>query len=197
MNTDIDETLNALAVGQFGAVSRAQAYGRGIRADALDRRILRGIFRSATSRVLVSNSPPDSFEQRASIAILDGGPDAALSVFSTLAWVGLSGFALEPIHVSRPRRDGRLPSAGIVWHHPRNLRPEHLIEINGLITTTPTRALADMIALPNTRPKRCERALDNARSARLTNHVLRPVAPAPPELVRERRNPSGRSRRGF
>jgi hypothetical protein len=172
VNKNIDEALSALAHKQFGALSRAQAYESGIRKDAVDRRVDWGLFRNATTRVIVATSSPDSFEQRATIARLDGGPGAAVSVFTTLAWAGLSGFALEPIHVTRQRSDFRKAPTGVVWHIPRRLLPEHVMELNGLITTTPTRALADMLTLPNTSEKRCERALDNARSARLTNHVL-------------------------
>ncbi|MEY2419182.1 MAG: hypothetical protein QOG90_1862 [Actinomycetota bacterium] len=169
MNKDIDDTLNALARNQFGAIGRWQL---GVRRDAVDRRVEWGLYRDATPRVIVSTSSPDTFEQRATVARLDAGPGAAISVFTTLAWVGLSGFTLEPIHVARKRRDFRKPPNGVVSHIPRNLLPEHIIEVNGLITTTPTRALADMLTLPRTSAKRSERALDNARSSRLTNHVL-------------------------
>jgi hypothetical protein len=172
MNKEIDLVLNALAHNQFGAVAREQAYARGIRADAANRRMTWGAFRDATPRVIVSTSSPDSFEQRATIARLDAGPGAAVSVLTTLAFAKLPGFSLEPIHISRPRRDHREPAAGIVWHHPRLMLPQHVFELNGLITTTPTRALADMLALPDFSPARAERALDSARSARLTNHVL-------------------------
>jgi len=172
VNNKIDEFLTELAHKQFGAVARYQASERQIRGDAVQRRVDRGLFREATPRVIVSTSAPDSFEQRATIARLDAGPGSAVSVLTTLAFVGLSGFSLEPIHISRPRQDSRLPMEGIVWHHPRLMLPHHVFELNGLITTTPTRALADMLALPNFHAKRAERALDSARSARLTNHIL-------------------------
>jgi hypothetical protein len=169
---DIDETLSALAFEQFGAVARWQTSRASIRADAIERRIDWGLFRDATPRVIVSTSAPDTFEQRATIALLDAGEGSAVSVFTALAWAGLPGFALEPIHISRARRDFPTPPTGVVWHHPRNLLPHHVFELNRLITTTPTRALADMVASPGVHERRAERALDTARSQRLTNHVL-------------------------
>ena len=172
MNKEIDAKLNALAHRQFGAVAWYQTLDEGLRTDAVVRRVTWGVFRDATPRVIVSASAPDSFEQRATIARLDAGPGAAISVLTTLAWAGLSGFALEPIHVSRTRIGRREPPNGVIWHKPRLLLPSHVFEMNGLVTTTPTRALADMLAIPDFSEHRAERALDNARSSRLTNHVL-------------------------
>ena len=173
MNSLVDAVLAELARSQFGAVARYQTRAAGLRVDAVDRRVAWGTFREATPRVLVSTAAPDTFEQRAMVAKLDAGPGSAVSVVTAVAYFGLPGFDLEPIHVSRPRRDDRRPSDGVVWHHPRLLPSHHLLVLdNGLTLTTPARALADLFAVPKMHVQRVERAIDTARSSRLTNHAL-------------------------
>jgi hypothetical protein len=162
--------LRALAERQFGAFTRIQARNRGVSWHTLQRRVDWGVLREETERVLVVNGSPDSFEQRAMIGRLHAGPGSGMSVTSAAAHFGLSGFDLEPIHISRPRTNDRAARVGVVWHHPRLLPKHHLVVVNGLVVTTPARTLADLLLEPDMHEARVERALDSARSAALVNH---------------------------
>lgn len=166
----VEDALAEIAAVQFGAVARKQTRDAGVTTTALNRRIKAGHFSDVTDRVIVATASTDSFERRAMVALLDAGDGAALSHTTGAAEFGIAGFALEPIHVSRPRRSRREPTAGVIWHHPRFLPVSHLVRRpNGLTVTSPTRTLADLAGLPEIHPKRVERAINNAWSSGLTD----------------------------
>jgi hypothetical protein len=168
---EADGKLNEILSSQFGAVSREQGRSVKLNAHAMQRRVDSGALRWATDRVAVSTSAPDSFEQRTTVGLLDGGEGTALSSESALAYFGVSGFAAEPIHLSRTRTSNRDSLPNVVWHHPRYLPEHHVMRVNGLVVTTPARALADVANL-GLHPKRLERAFDSAWAARLVNRPL-------------------------
>ncbi len=158
--------LNEVAVEQFGVVSRTQARELGVDSDAIARRVRAGSWKSATDSVLISASAPDTFERRATIALLDAGARAGLSFDTALARYGIAGFKLEPVNISRPKMGlDRIASA--VLHESRFLPDHHLVVINGLVMTTPARTLADLASVRKMHPDRFARAADSAWAARL------------------------------
>lgn len=169
---EADRKLNELMSKQFGAVGRAQAREAGVERGPWVRRVRSGELEAKTPRVAVSPASTDCFERRATVGLLDAGPSSAISIESALAFYGVPGFALEPIHISRPRRDSRKPVEGVIWHHPRLLPVTHVLEVNGLRVTTPARALADYVGVEGVHPKRAERVIETTWAARLVNRPL-------------------------
>src|SRR5690606_27410498 len=109
---------------------------------------------------------PDTEAQRLMLTALDLSSDAAVSHHTAAARWGVPGFAVEPIHVTGSRERGR-PGRGAlgVVHQPRLLLPEHVLELDGIRTTTPARTLFDLAGVLH--PGRVERALDNMLAAGL------------------------------
>ena len=105
-------------------------------------------------------------------AVLDAGPGAAASHQTAAAMWQLPGFAIEPIEVvgrrSRARRTAR---ADVVVHEPKLLLPHHVVELDGVAVTTPSRVLFDLAGSPFVHPKRLERVLDTAWSRNLVSHA--------------------------
>lgn len=167
-----DEILNEFMSKQFGAVGRTQARIAGVSRGAWTRRVSSGALDAKSDRVAVSPSSTDSFERRLTVGLLDGGPGSAMSSESALAYYGVPGFALEPIHISRVRSGERPSLEGVVWHHSRLLPPQHVLEVNGLRMTTPARALADVVGRKGMHPERARRTIETAWAARLVNRPL-------------------------
>jgi hypothetical protein len=167
----LDLRLNELAVGQFGVVSRTQARQVGVDSDAIARRVRAGSWHDATGTVLVSASSPDTFERRATIGLLDAGARAGLSFDTALARYGVAGFELEPIHISRPKLGLDRHNGDVVLHESRYLPEHHLVVVNGLVTTTPARTLADLASVKKMHRDRFARTADSAWAMRL---VTRP-----------------------
>jgi hypothetical protein len=171
----IDERLAQIATTNFGVISRRRAHERDIDNEALLRRVNRGVLVVKTSRVLVVAGSTDSFERRATIMLEDGGPGTALGVDTALAWYGVAGFGLEPIHLLRPRGAKRESNEDVLWHRSRLLPSHHLVRVNGLVVATPARALADWGATPKLHPAKFARIVDNCLGAGL---VSRPALDA-------------------
>jgi hypothetical protein len=167
VRTDIDLRLHELALGQYGAVGQWQAASLEIDGATWRRRRSGSHWNVATSRVIVSASAPESFEQQLSIARLDAGPGAALSHPTATNVYDLSGFTQSPIHVSRPRRNAHTPPEGVKWHHPRLLPAHHILVVNGLPVTSPARMVADLAGLRGVHAEKARRIADSAWAAGL------------------------------
>ena len=134
----------------------------------LERRIRDEVVLAPTSRVLVLNGVPLTYELDAWIALLDAGTDAALSHESCLARWGLPGFALRPIHVTAGRSSSRF-EADAVLHRSHLWPAHHRLVVNGLPMATPTRALFDVINAGTVHPLKIERTVNTAWARRLTS----------------------------
>lgn len=123
-------------------------------------RLAPGIFAIAGS--------PDTVERRAVAATrrLRG----ALSHESCLAWWGLPGFEVEPLHVMRYRPGSTDPPSLASLHRPTRLLPQHLTEWRGVAATRPSRALFDIAS--HMHPDRVERAYDTLWSRGLITPAL-------------------------
>jgi len=170
MNEAPPEVL-ALAERQYGAVARAQARAAGWERYDECRAVNRGAWIYATRRVLVRSGSPSSFKRDAMVALLDAGLGSVLSFATGAAQYKLAGFARYPVHVSRPRSSRYVASRAGIVHQPIYLPPHHLLRVNGLPVTSPTRTLFDLANDPDMHPSRIERAVNSAWAARLTSRA--------------------------
>lgn len=104
-------------------------------------------------------------------AVLDANVGAASSHQTAAALWQLPGFALEPVEVvGRRGRARRSATDAVIVHEPRMLLPHHVVEVDGVPVTTPTRTLFDLAGSAAVHPKRLERTLDTAWSRNLVSH---------------------------
>jgi very-short-patch-repair endonuclease len=165
-----DGDVARLAEEQFGAVSRGQMAKAGLSAEQIRTRVAAGRLSQLSHRVFAVNGSVDSFERRGRAVLLDSPPASGLSLSTAAAWYGVPGFALEPIHVSEPRDDrSRRSRVDAERHHPIFLPVHHLVVVNGLAVTTPTRTAADIAHIPKMHPKRAARAVEWLWSHGLTD----------------------------
>lgn len=105
-------------------------------------------------------------------ALLDADANAVVSHESAAALWDFTGFRCLPAVVTGVRPTGRSEAAlARTLHRPRRLLAHHVVELDGLRVTTPTRVLFDLASLPDVRPRRIARLLDSAWSRGLTNHA--------------------------
>lgn len=167
-----DQIIQQLASGQHGVVGRAQLRQFGVDANLVRRRVELGILVVLTPRVLAIAGSPDTIDRRLTAAVLDGGRGATLSHRSAGWRWGYAGFEPDaPIDVTgRRQRTSQTRSQLATLHQPRRLFPAHIVEVNGIPTTTPTRTLFDLANLGILSDERIERLLDRAWSERLLDH---------------------------
>ncbi|MDW3218184.1 MAG: DUF559 domain-containing protein [Acidimicrobiales bacterium] len=131
-----------------------------------------GRLTAVSARVLrVAGAAPSEASQLMA-AVLDVDDHACVSHASAAGLWGFTGFRALPPTITGIRRTGR--SAATLpheLHRPRRLLPHHVVELDGLRITTPTRTLFDLAALPTVWPKRVELLLDSAWSRGLVSHA--------------------------
>ena len=142
MSADPTRDLLALATGQHGLFTTAQALSVGVRATELQRWARVGRIDRVVRRVRVVNGSAPSPEQQARAVLLAHGDHAALCR-SSAAWLWeVPGHDLSPVQVVR-RRDVHLNSAANT-HTSRRLERVDLTARRGLLVTTPTRTIFDL-----------------------------------------------------
>jgi very-short-patch-repair endonuclease len=156
----------ALAARQHGLAHRKQLTKLGWTRNGLRHAVDSGRWNWRTDRVLELVGSAATPEQRVLAAILDLNVDAAVSHTSAAARWGIPGFQLAPLHVTGERERGRRPAHVGIVHRPKLLLPDHVVVLDGIRTTTPTRTLFDLAGILHW--KRTERALETALSMRLT-----------------------------
>jgi very-short-patch-repair endonuclease len=172
MDYATDHRVAELASLQHGVVARRQLRELHIRADAVARRVAQGRLRIESDRVLrVAGSPADR-ASRAMAAVLDAGSGAAVSYTSAAATWRLPGFRLDPVHVTGGRGCARHDGSTLgVVHEPRRLLAHHVVELDRIPVTTPSRTLFDLAGLTDVNPKQVSRVLDTAWSRGLVSHA--------------------------
>ncbi|WP_436793901.1 hypothetical protein [Actinospongicola halichondriae] len=94
-----------------------------------------------TRRVLRLDGTEHRPGQRVHAALLDAGGGAVLHGPSALAWLGLRGFDLSKIHITRRRGTRTVGAELAVVHRLRDLRPQDLCVVRGVPTVTALRAI--------------------------------------------------------
>lgn len=168
-----DGELRDLAARQHGLVSIRQAtelgFGPGQRSRLADGRR----WERLTPRVLRLVGAPDTDGQDAMGAVLDAGDRAALNRESAAAWWRIPGNELRPLHVARHRDETGRPHRRAANHEPVFLPPGHVVELEGVPTVVPARALFEIAGTRHRGAElpwwieRMERMVDNAWSMRL------------------------------
>jgi hypothetical protein len=165
-----DAQLHALAGRQHGLAHQKQLTALGYQRSARENFVASGRWLRRTGPVYQLAGSPDTKEQRLLLAVLDLGLDASLSFETAIARWGVSGFSIHPVHTTGTRERGRSGAHLGIVHQPRLLLPEHVLVLDGIRTTSPTRTLFDLAGVIH--PGRLERALDNALASGLTSIPL-------------------------
>ena len=155
-----------MASQQHGAISIRQAERCGLTRDQWRQLIRSGRCRSVRRGVCVVDGTPDTWEQRASIALLACGETAALG--SRCAGFVLGLVEERPnridVLVRRPRRTSVLPGTAV--RQAARLDLKDVRTVKGLRVTCPARTLVDLAAeLPD---RALGRAVDKALIGGLT-----------------------------
>jgi very-short-patch-repair endonuclease len=91
-----------LATEQHGVLSIAQLYEAGLTRAEVRAQVRAGRWRRAGSRAVVTFTGPLALPARHWVAVIEGGPRAALDGASALQAAGLTGFTIERIRVTVP-----------------------------------------------------------------------------------------------
>jgi hypothetical protein len=156
----------SIAARQHGLAHEKQLAAIGLSRSARHHLLTSGRWIRRTGHVIQLAGAPRTPEQDAALAVLDLGEHAALSHHSAAARWDIPGFALRPFHVTGNRLRGRNGLHAAVIHQPRLLLAEHILILDGIATTSPTRTMFDLAGVLH--PKRTERALESALRQRLT-----------------------------
>lgn len=169
---EINNRIRNLAATQHGLVARRQLRDAGVGADAIRSRLRRGDLLALTARVLRIAGAPVTGAADLMAAVLDGGPGAAVSHRSAAALWGLPGISPQRPDVTADRRRSTHRDATLAeLHQPRRLVLRHVVELDGIPVTTPSRTIVDLASLPKMHAKRVERLLDTAWSRGLVCHA--------------------------
>ncbi|MEJ5945876.1 hypothetical protein WDZ17_11285 [Pseudokineococcus basanitobsidens] len=181
--TEISTELACLAEDQAGVVSRAQLRAAGLGPDVVRRRVGSGRWRTVGPTAVVLHGGPVDAAARRWVALVDGGPAAALAAWSALAVQGLEGWERPRVHVVLPAGRSRPSPDGVVHHVSRRCREEdvvlrssmrvHRVEraaVDAASWTTAPRAagglLAAVVQQRLSTPARLQTALDGAGAVR-------------------------------
>lgn len=169
---DIDGTIRTLAERQHGVVARKALLAEGVSSGAISRRIDNGSLITMSPRVLRVSGAPLTDLALCMAAVLDSGADAAQSHLSAAARWGLPGFSLRPMEVTGDRSrttHGQSELARI--HQPRNLFASHIVFLDGVPITTPSRTIVDLAGDRRIHRARVARTLDTAWTRGLVCHA--------------------------
>lgn len=170
----IEQQMRRLAEQQHGVVARRQLTELGMSRATARHLITRGYLERMSTRVLRLVGSASTAEQRLMFAVLHAPQPAAVSHRSAVDRWGVPGFGGETMHVTAPGRLGsRIEALELIVHRPRLFLPHHVVRLDGIPITTPTRTLFDLAGKRGIRPQRLARALDTSLSRRLTSiHAL-------------------------
>ncbi|MDG2026476.1 MAG: type IV toxin-antitoxin system AbiEi family antitoxin domain-containing protein [Acidimicrobiales bacterium] len=172
MKNEREQTLLALGAEQHGVVARRQIRDIGFDATAIRRRVRQGRLERLTKRVYRIGGAAPTDRSRLMAATLEVGFGASLSHGSAAAMWEQPGFRFDPIHVTgwRPTTKNGDHELAVV-HQPRRLLPNHLVELDLIAVTTPTRTIFDLAGVRWMHPKQVERVHDNLWARGRVSHA--------------------------
>ncbi|MFZ4518953.1 MAG: endonuclease domain-containing protein [Microthrixaceae bacterium] len=159
-----DELAVALAESSHGIVAV-----RDLRSAGATRHDIQQLRRSRhweapTPAVLRRVGSPATTGQAVAVAVLDGGPGAALSHMSSAGWWGLRGCPLFPLHIVRLGARRR-STGGVTVHRVRALPVEWVTELEGIPVVRPELCALHLFAVCHY--ERAERLVDRLWADRL------------------------------
>jgi very-short-patch-repair endonuclease len=156
----------SMASGQFGVITREQLRALGVTRSAIAHLVRSRRLDRISERVFVVGGSPPSWSRSAYSAVADTGGRGALSHWAAAALWRLPGFPRSGMHVLVPRGaiDPRTVRTAAL-HTSRVLPERHVVEHEGIRTTSPVRTvfdLSDVVPL-----EKLARVLDDAWGLRL------------------------------
>jgi len=138
---DWEDRLRTFAETQEGLVARFHARQLECTSRQWRQAGRNGRWQPAGPRVLRLAGSPPTDAQRILAAVLDASPGAVLHGRSALAWLGVRGFNLRDIHISRPNGLSGVKPTFAKLHRLRDLRAHDVIVVRGVPTETALRAI--------------------------------------------------------
>lgn len=163
-----DQRIGALAAGQHGLLSRAQAIGLGVTRNEIAWRLEAGRWELLFPKVYRLVGTPRTWRQLASAACLHWGAGSVISHRAAARLGALDRFKNARVEVSVNRKRNRSRSSKVRIHWLAEPIPEEdVTTIDGIPVTKPARTVLD---LASTEPERTvERCLDDALRRRLVS----------------------------
>jgi Transcriptional regulator, AbiEi antitoxin len=158
----IDKAIAAIAATQLGNITRRQLLELGLSQRAIDYRLKIGLLHRLYRGVYAVGRPPTDPLQWAAAAVLACGDRAMLSHSSAMTLWGLWKRWDRPFDVT-VAGDRRLKDVRI--HYATNLLKRDVRTEGGVRVTSPARTLLDQA--PTLRPRSLNRAVNNARHAKI------------------------------
>lgn len=152
-----DAAAMKLLVRQHGYVLVTQLYQLGLTKDQVARRVRKGVLERVGYGVVALPGRTNDVRQRAMHAVLVAGHGAVASLWTAAALHGVDAPRDRQTHVTvRGSRRRRSSSPEIFIHRTRYLPAEHIVEIDGVPSTSLPRTIVD-----------CASALDHWSALRL------------------------------
>jgi hypothetical protein len=161
------EPVLQLAAQQHGAFAVHQIAALGLTRDQLRTARRAGYIEPAARAVYVVAGSPATWHREVTVRVLSAGPDAAASLWTSAALLGVPGFRQDRIAVSRVWKRSRCTKPP--WLHESTYLPEHHITvIEGIRCVRLDRTLFDLCGVLYV--ERAKAMLKSALSRRLTTY---------------------------
>lgn len=136
-----------IAVDQHGLAHLRQLREVGVTKAALAEAVRSGEVERRLPEVYAVAGVPRTWRQEVLAAVLDAGADAVASHRTAAILLGVARRDAPPVIDVTVPRPSFSRSPGVVVHRSRDLRPEHVIVVDGIPCTGPLRTLVDLGAV--------------------------------------------------
>ncbi len=167
---DIDQRLNELTKTQSGLFTSRQARDLGLSPEDIRARVRRDSHVHVTRHVYAVAGMPISPRVLLHAAVLEASGRSVVSHSSAAAHWGMEGFTLAPFQITRLRDGTFEPTTLGRVHTTQRLPDTHVVDVDGLLITSPTRTLFDLSSQIGR--DRLERLLEACLHRRITSIQL-------------------------
>jgi predicted transcriptional regulator of viral defense system len=175
----LDVQIVAIARCQHGLVTTEQLTRLGLTSGAITHRVKTGRLVRIHQGVFALGTGQLSYQGHLMAAVLAIGTGSAISHSTAAGYWRMVERPSGAIHVSAPKRTGRMRRVGIRVHRPVSLTADEITVEDHIAVTTPARTLLDLAARVRGRPLR--RALAKAERERIFDrHAIESVLNAHP-----------------
>lgn len=138
--------LAVVARRQAFVLTRAQLAALGVRPHHVDNQLRARRWQLVTPQVVVLHNGPLDRPAMQWVAVLEGGPTAALGSWTVLGLHGLRGWDRDEIHLVVPRGARPMALPGVVVHESRRHFTDDICRFRGLPVHSVSRAAIDAAA---------------------------------------------------